>query len=261
MGRGRGEAGGRARRGPGGSPRDPFRVAVGQVDDAGGGRRCLDRLGQERTSQAVSPALPVGPPKVGPWKDDLAIVKAGGLRLVDARGEGIEERVLVFLGGRRCRPPDVDGVETAQRLQPVSAGVRPAIAKLGPGHGGQPPPDRRLRGADVEDRLGRQPEARQPGGQGLRGRSSAIDVERLDAFDPFADLRQLDRGGGQGSAQFEDEDTGTLGRDGSAPLPGTVGHEPHRAKQLGGAGGGRVRGHRVDGTRAGRGVWCGPSCA
>ena len=96
-------------------------------------------------------------------------------------------------------------------------------------------------GADVQDRLRRQPERRQPGRQGSRRRSLAVEPERLDPLDPFADAGQLEvRGRGRGR-ELDDEHARTLRGDGPSPDRWTVRQQADRTKERSGAG---VMGHR-----------------
>ena len=66
---------------------------------------------------------------------------------------------------------------SGQGVQPVAARIRPAVAEGGGRDRGDPPADRGLGRADVQDRLRGEPERREPGRHGLRGRPLAIEPE------------------------------------------------------------------------------------
>ncbi len=233
----------------------PVGVSVGHRDDARRWRGRLDRFDDQRPGQPGRASSTCRVAQVGPRQDDARIREPGSIRRRHAALECRQQRVLVFLGGGRGRPPDLDALERAKRLEPVAARRRPAIAELGPPDRRDPPPDRDVRGADVDDGLRRQPVRRQPGRQPLGCGSLAIETERLDPFDPLADAGQLDRRRGERSRQLEDEDPRSLGRHGSSPDGRTVRHQPDGAKERGGAG---VLGHRpmvqVSGSRYGAAI-------
>ena len=143
-----------------GSPSAPSASPSGSDDDAGRRPRRLHRLGQQRAGQAGRLALAGRPTQVRERQDDVPVGEGRPLGVGDPVGERGEQRVLVFLDGRRRRPPD-----------PRAGRHRRAWSQWPPEYGRRSPSavapiaaTRRLiecsRRADVEDRLRREPERR-----------------------------------------------------------------------------------------------------
>ncbi len=206
-------------------------VTVGHADDTCRGQRRRDRLGDQRAGQPGRLALARRAAQVRPREDDAAVGEGSQVRLGNAGGEGRQQGVLVFLGRRGRRPPDLQPIERAQCLEPMPAGRRSPVAELRLGDRGHPPRHGHLGRPDEEDRLRRQPERPETGGHGFRRRHLAVEAERLDPFDPLADAGQLDRGRRQRGGRLDDEDPRSLGLDRTPPDRWAVGHEADRTKE------------------------------
>ena len=155
----RGARGAAGRRlGAGGSPRAPSASPSATRTTRVGGQRRDHRFGDQRAFQPGRLAFAGRAAQVRPRKHDAPVGEGGQVRLGDAGGERGEQGVLVFLGRGGRRPPDLQAIERAQRLEPVPAGRRPPVAELGLGHRRHATRDRGVRGADVQDGLRREPE-------------------------------------------------------------------------------------------------------
>ena len=236
-----------------------LRVAVRDHDHPGRRWWRFDRLGDQRAGHAGRLAL-AGSLAAG-WRTGSTTPgsgSAGSLGVGHAGGEGVQQGVLVLLGGGRRGPPDPGAVEAPQDLEPVPAGIRPPVAELGRGDRGQPAAHGGLRGADVQDRLRRQPEGREPRGEGLRRRAAP---RRAAASRP---ARSTCRPGSARSGRSAGER--------AAPRRRRPGPEPGRAGPIGpdrrpsgrpnGAGPGQsCRSSSADGTRGRSEVSCGQHAA
>ena len=140
----RGTALGRGRFAPG-----ALGVAVGDPHDARRRERRHHRFGDQRAFQPGRLPFAGRASQVRPREHHGPVGEAGQVRLGDAGRERGKERVLVLLGRGGRRPPDLQAIERAQRLEPVPAGRRTPVAELGLGHGRHATRDRRVRGADV----------------------------------------------------------------------------------------------------------------
>ena len=94
--------------------------------------------------RAPSLALAGRPPQVRERQDDVAVRQRRSLGLGHRGRERRQQRVLVLFDGVGRRPPDPGGGSVAQRVEPVPARVRPAVAEHGPLHRRDPAADRRL---------------------------------------------------------------------------------------------------------------------
>jgi hypothetical protein len=237
----------------------PFGVAVGELDHARRWRGGLCRLRQQRTGQAGRLARSVDPPEVGEREDHVAVRKACPLGRRHAVGKGLLQGILVLLGRIRRRPPDPEAVEAAEVISQRPP-AWPPVAELRPGHRRQPPADRGVRAADVQNRLRRQPEGREAGGQRLRARPGAIAAKRLDPLEPLADPGQLDRGAWQRAGSSMAKTPGPGADTGRPIAPGRrPGGRPSATAEV--RGGTWDRAHGSDGTRAAHAVSCPPPCA
>ncbi len=109
--------------------------------------------------------------------------------------------------------------------QPVTGRGRPAVAEDRLADRRHLPADRRGRGSDVEDGLGRQPERRQAGRQGARRRPLAVEAQVRDALEPLPDAGQLDGRGRERRGEFHDEDAGPDGRHRPVPRDRAIGEQ------------------------------------
>ena len=172
----------------------------------------------------------------------IRCVQRRPLRRRDARREGVQQGVLVFLGRIGRGPPDPQVPKVPQEVEPEPGpgGLPVARDRLReprdpPGHGAR-------RGADEHDRLRRQPEAVQPQLEVLRHRPGAVEAEVRHALQPLADQREVQGGRRQGGRELHHEDARRLVPDLATPLDGTVGHEADLSEEGGGA---AVVGHQV----------------
>ncbi len=217
--------------------------AIGALDAGGGAdRRRLDA--QQRARQPGLAPRPGGRLEVGPRQQRCA----RGQSLTDIvrhrGGEGLEDLVLVLLGGVGLGPPQSKLRRLPQGLQPVAAGVGLGMAQLGGIQRGHAAAQALVGAAEVEHRLVRQPEAGETSRQRrLRG-AFTIQAQLGNTLQPSAYLVDVDGGRMGWGGDLDGEDAGgTTGRL-AAPARGAVDIETDRAQQVGG-GGCRGHGYRV----------------
>ena len=230
-------AAGFARDGPvAGSPRAPSASPSATWTMCVGGRGASTGSGMQGAGDAGPRPLAGRAPQVRERQDHARVGQPREVAVGDALGERGEQRVLVFLDGRRGRPPHAGRVEGPEGVQPVARRVGSSIAERRLGHGRELRRDRRVARPDVQDRPRRQPERRQPSGEFLGGRAVTVEQERLDTLDPLADPGQLQRRGRQGSGEFDHEDAGPACRQCTAPDDRSIGQQAHGPEQSRSAG-------------------------
>ena len=116
---------------------------------------------------------------------------AAGTPSANAASRASSYSSVASVGAHQTRRPSSD----RRVLSQWPAGYGRRSPELGPGDRRHTSSDRRLRCPDVEDRLRRQPERGEARGERPRGRSLAVETQRLDPLDPFPDAGQLDRRG------------------------------------------------------------------